>query len=239
MKIVSYNGSPKGKKSVTHIMVEEVLKGAKEAGAEVLNYTLAEKNINHCKGCFHCWYVDKNKCVIKDDMEEALSHFADLDILLLATPLHFDNVSGMMKVFLDRCTAFGSYYIEKDENGESKHVDSYKNMDNYKETPKIVLLSNAGFPEPSQFQALDFMIERMARNMSTEVIAKIFRGQGPLLGLENEQLKPIVDNYKSLLRQAGREIAKNMKIDEGTKAQLEQPLIPFDIYLKQINQRNK
>ena len=30
MKIVAYNGSPKGKNSTTHLMIEEVLKGAQE-----------------------------------------------------------------------------------------------------------------------------------------------------------------------------------------------------------------
>ncbi len=51
----------------------------------------------------------------------------------------------------------------------------------------IVVISNGGFAEQSQFQALEFMIDRMARNISSEVIARIFRGQGPLLTLENEQ----------------------------------------------------
>jgi multimeric flavodoxin WrbA len=44
MKIVAYNGSPKGKKSSTHLMLDEVLKGAQEKGAGVVNYTLSEKH---------------------------------------------------------------------------------------------------------------------------------------------------------------------------------------------------
>lgn len=238
MKIVAYNGSPKGQNSVTHMMIEEFFKGAQEEGAEVVNYVLAEKNINHCRGCFHCWYVDKNKCVIKDDMAEALSHFYDLDILLLATPLYFDNVSGMMKVFLDRCISFGSSQVEKDELGESKHQDAYQLNEIPKKTPKIIIMSNGGFPEQSQFQVLDFLIERMARNMSTEVIAKIYRGQGPLLAFAKDQMKTIVDNYQSLLRQAGKEIVKDLKINPETQAQIDAPLIPFDLYIQILNQSN-
>lgn len=237
MKIVAYNGSPKGKRSTTHLMLDEVLKGAQEKGAEVVNYTLSEKNIHHCTGCFHCWYVEKNKCILKDDMEDAISHFQDLDILILGTPLYFDNVSGMMKVFLDRCIAYGSYFIEKDERGESKHIDAYKEKHKGKQAPRIVVISNGGFSEQSQFQALEFMIERMARNMSSEVIAKIFRGQGPLLTLENEQLKPVIDNYRGLLRQAGREIATQWSISKQTQLKLDAPLIPVDVYNKKINSR--
>jgi len=56
----------------------------------------------------------------------------------LGTPLYFDNVSGMMKVFLDRCIVYGAYFIEKDEYGESKHIDAYKEKYNGKQAPQIV-----------------------------------------------------------------------------------------------------
>lgn len=237
MKIVAYNGSPKGKNSATHLMIDEFLKGAQEKGAEVVNYTLSEKNIQHCKGCFHCWYVEKNKCILDDDMKDAMSYFDDADVLILGTPLYFDNVSGMLKVFLDRCIAYGSYFIEKDEHGESKHIDAYKEKHNGKPAPKIVIISNGGFPEKSQFQALEFMMDRMARNMSSEVIARIFRGQGPLLTMQNEQLSPIIDNYKELLKQAGREIVTQKSISKQTQEKLDSPLIPVDIYNQNINNR--
>lgn len=237
MKIVAYNGSPKGKNSATHLMIDEFLKGSQEKGAEVVNYTLSEKNIQHCKGCFHCWYVEKNKCILDDDMKDAMSYFDDADVLILGTPLYFDNVSGMLKVFLDRCIAYGSYFIEKDEHGESKHIDAYKEKHNGKPAPKIVVISNGGFPEKSQFQALEFMMDRMARNMSSEVIARIFRGQGPLLTLQNEQLSPIIDNYKELLKQAGREIVTQKSISKQTQEKLDSPLIPIDIYNQNINNR--
>jgi multimeric flavodoxin WrbA len=237
MKIVAYNGSPKGKNSATHLMIDEVLKGAQEKGAEVVNYTLSEKNIQHCKGCFHCWYVEKNKCILDDDMKDAMSYFDDVDVIILGTPLYFDNVSGMLKVFLDRCIAYGSYFIEKDDHGESKHIDAYKEKHNGKPAPKIVVISNGGFPEKSQFQALEFMMDRMARNMSSEVIARIFRGQGPLLTLQNEQLSPIIDNYRELLKQAGREIVTQKSISKETQEKLDAPLIPIDIYNQNINNR--
>lgn len=237
MKIVAYNGSPKGKNSSTHLMIDEVLKGAKEKGANVVNYILSEKNIGHCTGCFHCWYVEKNKCILDDDMKDAISHFEDMDILILGTPLYFDNVSGMLKVFLDRCIAYGSYFIEKDEYGESKHVDAFKKKHNGKQAPRIIVISNGGFAEQSQFKALEFMMDRMARNMSTKVIARIFRGQGPLLMMNNEQLKPIISNYRELLKQAGREIVTQRCISKETQTKLNEPLIPIDIYNQQINNR--
>ena len=143
----------------------------------------------------------------------------------------------MLKVFLDRCIAYGSYFIEKDEHGESKHIDAFKEKHKGKQAPRIVVISNGGFAEQSQFSALEFMMDRMARNMSSEVIAKIFRGQGPLLMMDNEQLNPIIDNYRALLQQAGREIATQWRITDETQSKLNVPLIPVDIYNQQINNR--
>ena len=80
-------------------------------------------------------------------------------------------------------------------------------------------------------------MDRMARNMSSEVIAKIFRGQGPLLTLENDQLKPIIDHYRELLRQAGREIATQWCISEKTQSELDALLIPVDVYNQKTNGR--
>ena len=83
-------------------MVSAFLKGAQETGAEIINIFLAEKEIKHCKGCVSCWINSPGQCVIKDDMAEILSLEEGADILLLATPLHFDNISGMLKVYMDR-----------------------------------------------------------------------------------------------------------------------------------------
>lgn len=231
MKIVAINGSHKGKSSSTFLMMNEFLNGAKSRGAIIKEYNLQELSINNCNGCFHCWNVVKNKCVFKDDMEQILVDFKDMDILLLGTPLYFDNVSAMLKTFLDRCTSVGSMTIELDKNGESKHLNQYEES----KTPKLVIMSNCGFPEQSQFQALDFMMERMARNLSTEIIAKIFRTQGPLLSYGGENLNGIINDYKKLLYQAGVEVIENNSISISLQKKLELPLIPVDVYLNSIN----
>ena len=66
MKILAINGSPKGKKSSTYIMVESFFKGAIEKGAETFHVLLSEKKINNCMGCFTCWNKTPGKCIFDD-----------------------------------------------------------------------------------------------------------------------------------------------------------------------------
>jgi hypothetical protein len=75
----------------------------------------------------------------------------------------------------------------------------------------------------------------MARNAESELIGEIYRGQGPLLQYGGPELKFVIDEYKALLRTAGREIAERLSFSEETKRKLEEPLIPNDEYLKGHN----
>jgi len=47
MKIFAVNGSPNMKKGMTHILLENFLEGAREAGAEVETVFLQKKKINY------------------------------------------------------------------------------------------------------------------------------------------------------------------------------------------------
>lgn len=62
---------------------------------------LKDKDIKQCKGCLFCH--SKPRCTIKDDMESVLTKMINSDIFVIGTPNYFDNVSGIMKNFIDRC----------------------------------------------------------------------------------------------------------------------------------------
>jgi len=102
MKITAFNGSPKGDRGNTHVMVSALLAGASEAGASVENVLLAKEKIGHCIGCFTCWTKTPGKCVLKDDMESLLKLYMASEIVIMASPLYVDHVTGIMKDFMDR-----------------------------------------------------------------------------------------------------------------------------------------
>lgn len=227
MKIVAINGSHKGKSGNTDIMVTAFLKGAQEAGAEIVNIFLAEKEIKYCKACKACWFNSSGQCVIKDDMSEIMSLMEGADIRILATPLYFDNISSRLKVFMDRLMVTVSPYWEKDKDGECRHLTTHL-------SPKLIMISNCGYPERSNFQVISHWIRRIARNADTEVIGEIYASQGALLSTQVEELRPIIFNYLQALEKAGKEIVSDMRLSEGTKKLLEQNFISDEIYIQEV-----
>jgi len=162
-------------------------------------------------------------------MEHLPAKVLESDIVVYATPLYVDNVSGIMKNFMDRCIPLADPHFEKDESGETRHVERHKRKH------KIVVISNCGYPEQEQFQALGLLFRRIARNEHSELIAEIYRGEGPLLQINDKELEPIIQVYKETLKKAGREVVKNLKLSEETSTELEKPLIPYNEYVKLIN----
>jgi len=73
MKVLCVNSSPRtGGQSKTELMLNPLVKGMQQAGAEVEVVNLHEKKIRNCVGCFTCWTKTPGKCIHKDDMTKEL-----------------------------------------------------------------------------------------------------------------------------------------------------------------------
>ena len=229
VKLFIVNGSPRGRRGNTHIMVEAFSDGASRAGADIDHLFLNDLDIHECLGCFSCWTARPGECVQKDRMEEILTPAIECDVLILATPLYFDNVTGLMKIFLDRLIAQMDPRFELDDNGEYRHV---KRFDRH---PDLGIISNCGFPEQSHFQVLKLLCRRMARNMHADLVLEIYRGAGELLSADNLLLKPVIGRYLKLLRSCGEEFVHAGRLSEKTIKRLDKPLIPHDAYIRGAN----
>jgi len=228
MKITAINGSPKGKRGATYLMVEEFLKGAQAQGAETKHILLSNMNIHHCMGCFSCWVKTPGVCVFHDDRKKI--DLSGSDIIIYATPVYVDNISGLLKNFMDRGVSSVFPTIEKDAQGEGIHPKRRTVR------PKIMTMANCGYPGQTHFEVLKVLFRRIARNMETDLIGEIYRDQGPLLLRDDPQLEPIIAKYKLRLQTAGREIVNELSISEKTKRELEEELIPHDLYLQKHNE---
>ncbi|MFA5725503.1 MAG: flavodoxin family protein [Candidatus Omnitrophota bacterium] len=229
MKVTIFNGSPRGNRGNTQIMAEAFTQGLMRGGAEVENILLVEKNIKHCLGCFSCWAKTPGKCIIKDEMAPLIDKYMKSDIVIYATPLYTDYVTGIMKDFMDRLLPIVCPEFEKDANGQTRHKKRYEKY------PDMVMMSNCGFPEAGQFEVLKIYCERKMRFAKTNIISQIYRSQGELLKTDNAEFKPLIEKYKDLLREAGEEIAKNKRLPPELMEALEKPIIPEEEYARNVN----
>ena len=229
MKITIFNSSPRLEKSNTHKICEAFAEGARSEGAEVEEIFLARKKIHHCIGCFDCWLKTPGVCTIKDDMAELLKKFSESDLVVCATPLYVDNVSGIMKNFMDRLIPVADGHFAKDAGGECCHKSRGRAPSG------IGVISNCGFPEQSHFQVLTLLFKRVARNMNADFAFAIYRGMGELLSADSILLKPIIWNYLRHVKKAGAEIVKLGAISDATAQKLQAPLISEERYIEEAN----
>lgn len=88
----------------TDTVVDAILTSSKECGAQVEKIYLSDLDFKGCIGCGSC---EKDmKCILKDDMQEVYSKINKADGLVLGSPTYFYNVSGLMKMFIDRLYAY-------------------------------------------------------------------------------------------------------------------------------------
>lgn len=100
-KVVVISSSPR--KGNSHILCDEFVRGAAEVGAEVTRFWLGDYTVNYCKGCLAC--RSTARCVQADDAAAIIDAMAEADVICLATPVYFYNMSAQLKTLIDRCCA--------------------------------------------------------------------------------------------------------------------------------------
>ena len=103
-KIVILNGSPR-KTGNTSTLVKAFTEGAESAGHTVTEFFLDGMNIHGCKGCFGGHSSQECPCVQKDDMTQIYPAVKESDMVVLATPLYYWNMSGQLRTAIDRLFA--------------------------------------------------------------------------------------------------------------------------------------
>ncbi|MDR3555622.1 MAG: flavodoxin family protein [Syntrophobacteraceae bacterium] len=104
MKVTCLNGSPRENGNST-LIAKRFCDTAINLVAEVKTFALNKLDYRGCQGCYAC-KTKFDRCVLKDDLSEVLEAVRETDILVLASPVYFWDVTAQMKGFLDRCFSF-------------------------------------------------------------------------------------------------------------------------------------
>ncbi|WP_406661446.1 flavodoxin family protein [Methanolobus sp. ZRKC3] len=132
MKVVAFVGSPR-KNGNTDVLVQQVLDGAVEAGADVEKFYINDMDFKGCQGCGYCRNTEI--CKLDDDMTKAYDAIKNADGVVFGSPIYFFQMTGQMRLFLDRCYALLN-------NDHTPRIDSGK---------KAVIVGAQGAPDAAAF----------------------------------------------------------------------------------------
>jgi multimeric flavodoxin WrbA len=132
MKILAIIASPRGMQGNTGRLLEEVLAGVGESGAETEILSLKTMDVKPCVACDVCHTT--GICNIKDDYEIIKEKLLACDGFILASPNYIFSVTAQMKALFDRCNGLihcmaleGKYaaVVETSGGGEDEEVLTY------------------------------------------------------------------------------------------------------------------
>jgi len=101
MKILVIMGSPR--KGNTYHAAERIRESMQEKAPVEWEYVmLRDLHLEPCRGCGSCFVKGEGSCPIDDDVGSVVAKMQDADGVIFATPVYALQVSGLMKVFIDR-----------------------------------------------------------------------------------------------------------------------------------------
>jgi multimeric flavodoxin WrbA len=221
VKITAFNGSPRGKRSNTDIIVQAFLAGAQSAGAEVEDVYLVDQDIHHCNGCFSCWFKTPGRCVFVDDMQGLLEKYMSSDFICYATPVYTWNMTAMLKNFADRLIPLRSPVVTQ----SNEDYDMKARI----KSPEAIVISNCGFPGENNFDTVKAVFK------CCNPILEIYRNCGMALQSSDVQVKARVDAYLEDVKEAGCQIVRDGKVSDAIKTKLQMELVPTQDYLKMLH----
>lgn len=100
MKVVAVLGSPHAN-GPSNTIAREVLRGAKDAGHEVVEYVINDMNLRGCQACGACKSQGID-CVVQDDLQPYWKDLHECGALIVAAPNYCGQVNGPMITYMNR-----------------------------------------------------------------------------------------------------------------------------------------
>ena len=221
LKTLIINGSPRKR---THSqMIDAMEKGLTAADSEVTTKRVYDLDIKPCLGCnMTCMKKTPGICVHKDDMDSLLPLVSQSDLLVLATPVYLDAMTGPMKTFVDRLTPIleGRMEIRK---GRARHP-----LREGVKRGKMALLSSCGFPELETFDPLLAHVKAICRNLNREYVGAVLVTSGFV------KRRKYWDKVLGMIEYAGTNLVKDGKIPDDITSSI-QSLVSRDELINAAN----
>ncbi|SNB47097.1 flavodoxin family protein [Geobacter sp. DSM 9736] len=104
MKVVCLLGSPRSR-GISATIAGRFMETAATLGAETRSFELNRLTYRGCQGCYAC-KKGLDRCVLTDDLAEVLGAVQEADVVVLASPVYYGDVTAQLKGFIDRTFSY-------------------------------------------------------------------------------------------------------------------------------------
>lgn len=104
MHIACLLGSPR-KNGNSAVLARYFLAAAETFGATASVHDLNSLQMRGCQACYAC-KKGSEICVVQDDLAPVLDDVFNADLVLMAAPIYYSDVSAQLKMFIDRTFAY-------------------------------------------------------------------------------------------------------------------------------------
>ncbi|TRX70571.1 flavodoxin family protein [Carboxylicivirga sp. M1479] len=116
MNVIAINGSPH-KKGNSYLALSIICEQLNKAGIDTEIVSIGHKKIQGCTACNACVKNRDERCIIvDDDVNPLIQKMKQADGLLFGAPVHYADIGGTMKAFLDR-----AFYVAGANGGLFRH----------------------------------------------------------------------------------------------------------------------
>ncbi len=188
MKITNIIGSPRtagNSATIAKLLIEHL--GV--SGDQVSTIELNKLNYRGCQGCMAC-KTTSDHCVVKDDLSDVLEEVRASDVVLIASPVYFGDITAQTKGLIDR---FYSYYLPD--------YKTNPNPSRLAPGKKLVFILPQGNPDQQAFEDIIAKYTRIFTRLGfTEVYTIRALGVGPGSDIlaQDTVVKMITDSAKKL-----------------------------------------
>ncbi|MDM7934053.1 MAG: flavodoxin family protein [Methanothrix sp.] len=210
MKVLAINGSPRMSEGNTAMILNPFLESMREAGAEVELLYARRLSVGPCNGDMSCWFETPGECCQRDDMQVLYPKLREADIIVLATPLYYSGVTGLLKNLMDRMLPV--------------HVFSRRRQ-------RVILVSTCG---DWSIRAFDPLLAQMRAAYSMpetgpEYLCALLRPAAEAMRHMAGQRSPL-DDVLAAAREAGRQVIMEGRISEDLLGRVSQEIVSEEEY---------
>lgn len=164
----------------SYLLADSFIKGATQAGHEVVKCEVGKKNIKGCIGCDTC-YSKGTPCSFDDDFNDIAPQIEKADVIVFATPIYWYTFPSKLKGVIDKMYSFiiGEKKInvkesmllvcgeEKDESAFDGIISTYKRINAYQKWTDVGTLVVPGVLNRGDVLSTDYLVraEEMGRNI--------------------------------------------------------------------------